>query len=105
MCSSVLPREKLGECLSSDENYNDAISSFKAAINANPLPAYYWAKARAHYYLGNKPVAVTAANKAIALDHTFTREAQYDAVMVLQTEFRIHYTTELLLMIFSHYQL
>lgn len=79
MYFSGLPQEELGEIVSSEQNYNFAISSFEAAIGANPQPEYYLAMARAHYYLGDKPQAVTAASQALAIDPTFTREAEYDA--------------------------
>lgn len=79
MYFSGLPQEELGEIISSEENYNRAVSSFDAAISANPQPEYYLAKARAHYYLGEKPQAVTAANEALALDPAFIRAAEYDA--------------------------
>ncbi|HSP40584.1 MAG TPA: hypothetical protein VLN46_04060, partial [Gillisia sp.] len=58
---------------------NLAITSFEAAIAANELPEYHLAKARAHYYLGEKTEAVAAANQALALDSDFTRQARHDA--------------------------
>lgn len=79
MYFSGLPQEELGPIVSSEQNYQDAITSFDNAIALNPKPEYYLAKARANYYLGNKSAAVTAANEALALDPDFTREAMYDA--------------------------
>lgn len=79
MYFSGLPQEELGPVLDSEQNYQEAITSFDAAIAANPQPEYYLARARANYYLGNKSEAVSAANEALALDPTFTREARYDA--------------------------
>lgn len=79
MYFSGLPQEELGEIISSEENYNRAIASFESAISANSLPEYHLAKARAHYYLGEKTEAVAAANMALSLDSDFTRKAGYDA--------------------------
>lgn len=79
MYFSALPQEELGELVSADQNYRDAITSFEAAITTNPRPEYHLAKARAHYYLGEKAEAVAAANAALAMDSDFTREARYDA--------------------------
>lgn len=79
MYFSGLPQEELGEIVSSEQNYQDAIVSFNSAIALNPQPEYHLAKARADYYLGNKAEAVDAANSALALDPDFTREAMFDA--------------------------
>lgn len=79
MYFSGLPQEELGMIVSSDDNYASAIASFEAAIALGEKPEYQLAKARAHYFLGNKSEAVSAANAALALDDDFAREAMYDA--------------------------
>lgn len=79
MYFSGLPQEELGAIVSSEQNYQEAIASFDAAIAQNPQPEYHLAKARANYYLGDKSAAVTAAQAALALAPNFTREALYDA--------------------------
>lgn len=79
MYFSALSQEELGPVVSSSQNYQDAISSFDAAVELNPKAEYYLAAARANYYLGNKDAAVIAAEEALSLDSDFTREARYDA--------------------------
>ena len=79
MYFSGLPQEELGVIVGSEQQYQDAIASFNSAIGLAPKAEYYLALARANYYLGNKPEAVSAANQALALDPSFAREAIYDA--------------------------
>ncbi|MFL1895740.1 tetratricopeptide repeat protein [Aquimarina sp. 2-A2] len=78
MYFSALPQEPLGAPVSSAENLASAITSLDLAIDLNPKPEYYLAKARANYYLGNKAEARTAAQNALSLDDDFLRGAQYD---------------------------
>lgn len=79
MYFSGLPQEELGVPLTASENYASAIASFDQAISFNAMPEYHLAKARAHYYLGQKSEAVSAANAALALSTSFTRQVRYDA--------------------------
>ncbi|AUP77589.1 hypothetical protein [Flavivirga eckloniae] len=78
MYFSALPQETLGTPVTSAENYTSAITSFNAAVAISAKPEYYLAIARAHYYLGNKTEAVTAASAALAISTTFTRFANFD---------------------------
>lgn len=80
MYFSALPQETLGVPIASMENIQAAIESFDAALALSPEPEYHLAKARAHYYLGNKAEAVNSANEALALDGGFSRMARYDAL-------------------------
>src|SRR5690606_7647558 len=80
MYFSALPQETLGVPIPSMENIQAAIESFDAALALSPEPEYHLAKARAHYYLGNKAEAVNSANEALALDGSFSRMARYDAL-------------------------
>lgn len=79
MYFSGLPQEELGVIATSEENYMSAIASFDQALALNPQAEYHLAKARAHYYLGNKSEAVSAANAALGMDDDFAREALFDA--------------------------
>ncbi|WP_299103684.1 hypothetical protein [uncultured Tenacibaculum sp.] len=78
MYFSYLPQEPLGAPASSQDNYNSAIQKFDAAIALNNKAEYQLAKARAYYFLGNRAMAVSAANAALALSTNFRREAQFD---------------------------
>ena len=78
MYFSALPQEPFGVPLTSTEHYNNAITSFDAAIALNSLPEYHLAKARANYYLGNQSAAVSSAQAALAIDASFDRFAQFD---------------------------
>lgn len=79
MYFSHVPLVEGGSTVSSTENYNEAIKSFEKAITLNDKkPEYHLAKARAHYYLGNKTEAFTSASNAINLNSDFLRSAGYD---------------------------
>ncbi|CAL2101948.1 conserved protein of unknown function [Tenacibaculum sp. 190130A14a] len=78
MYFSFLPQEPLGAPASSTDNYNLAVQKFDDAIALNNRADYQLAKARAYYFLGNRTMAVSAANAALALSTSFTREARFD---------------------------
>lgn len=78
MYFSALPKETLGVPVSWSDNLTSAISSFDIAIQIFEKPEYQLAKARAHYYLGNKLESVTAATAALSLSDNFTRYASFD---------------------------
>ncbi|NND78125.1 MAG: hypothetical protein HKN39_08080 [Flavobacteriales bacterium] len=73
-----LPSEPGGSPLSSEQNINASISRFNAAIGQNSLPEYHLALARAHYLIGDRADAVSAANDALGLSADFTRQADFD---------------------------
>ncbi len=75
----ALPQEPKGSAVPAVQNYQDAITSFNAAIALNPgQTRYLLAKARANYYLGNKSEAVAAANVALAIDPSFDNFIRFD---------------------------
>lgn len=78
MYFSTLPQEPVGVPIPSQQHYLNAIAAFEAAISINAKPEYHLAKARAHYYLGNKTEAVLAANAALALSTNFNRFVLFD---------------------------
>jgi tetratricopeptide (TPR) repeat protein len=78
MYFSALPAEPVGVPLTSAQHYQNAIASFDAAIALEAKPEYHLAKARAHYYLGNKNEAVAAATAALGLSDDFDRFAGFD---------------------------
>jgi tetratricopeptide (TPR) repeat protein len=78
MYFSALPQEPTGVPITAEQHYQNAITSFDAAIAINPQPEYQLAKARANYYLGNKAGAVQAATAALALSTSFDRSASFD---------------------------
>jgi len=79
MYFSALPQEPLGAPISSQQHYLNAISAFDTAISISAKPEYHLAKARANYYLGNRPEAVSSATSALALSTDFARTINYDA--------------------------
>ena len=78
MYFSALPQEPVGVPITSAEHYQNAIVAFDAALALNVKPEYHLAKARAHYYLGNKSEAVAAATAALGLSDDFDRFAGFD---------------------------
>lgn len=70
MYFKTLPAEDGGPPVTSAENYQRALAAFDEALavaeDADVIPSYHLAKARAHYYLGNRTEAVAAADAAIA---------------------------------------
>ena len=79
MYFSALPQEEGGVPVSSTDNLTSAVMAFDEAISFNAMPEYHLAKARAHYFLGQKTEAVAAATAALALDDSFARQIRYDA--------------------------
>jgi tetratricopeptide (TPR) repeat protein len=80
MYFSYLPADVLGVPLSSEAHFNKAIESMTNAITNNPTPAYYLARARAYYYLGDRINSVADATSALAADPKFLRAAEFDDV-------------------------
>ncbi len=78
MYFSYLPQTVGGKPISSQENYNKAISLFKKAIALNPKAEYFLGLSRSNYLLGNKTEALDAATKAIQKDNKNIREAMYN---------------------------
>jgi tetratricopeptide (TPR) repeat protein len=79
MYFSHLPQAPLGPTASSQENLNKAVATFQSAINLNSAkPEYHLAKARAHYFLGERTMAMSSASDALALSPNFTRSAKFD---------------------------
>tara|TARA_R110000764_G_scaffold240099_1_gene342550 strand:+ start:27256 stop:28677 length:1422 start_codon:yes stop_codon:yes gene_type:complete len=78
MYFSALPAEPVGAPVTSAQHYQNAIAAFDAAIANYIKPEYYLAKARAHYYLGNKSEAVAAATTALTFSDDFDRFVLFD---------------------------
>lgn len=78
MYFSYLPQETLGTPVSSVDNFKSAITSFDNAIGLNGKAEYHLARARCHYYLGNKVEALNSANNALTADIDFTRVVNFD---------------------------
>lgn len=73
-----LPATAGGPALSSADNYAEAITLFDKALELETRPEYHLAKARTHYYTGNKAAAVAAAAEALSVGNEFTRFARFD---------------------------
>jgi len=78
MYFSELPNEVNGVPITSMEHYNLAIENFTSAIELNPLPEYYLARARAYYYLGMQSEAVADASTVISSNNTLLRTIRFD---------------------------
>ena len=84
MYFKTLPAADGGPALSSAEHYRLAAEAFDAALaaggSADHVPSYHLAKARAHFYLGNREQAVAAATAALAADADYVRYVTFDPV-------------------------
>ncbi len=84
MYFKTLPAGDGGVAVPSAEHYRLAIEAFDAALaaggSAANVPSYHLAKARAHFYLGERPEALAAANAAIAADADYVRFVHFDPI-------------------------
>ena len=75
----ALPQEEGGGAVSANQNYLDALTAINTAIALRDGETeYLMAKARIHYYLGEKAEAVDAANQALAIDASFDNTVGFD---------------------------
>jgi tetratricopeptide (TPR) repeat protein len=64
----------LGNQAMTAKDYNGAVQDYQNAVNANPNSvAAYQGLGTAYYYLGQKPQAISAYEKAVQLDPSNTR--------------------------------
>jgi hypothetical protein len=75
---SFLPQEENGVPLSSQDNFNSALTSFGTALSLNQDAKYHLAIARTNYYLGNKVAAVASANTSLSLSSNLLFTVDFD---------------------------